>query len=407
MEVRIEAVGHRGDGIAKGPDGPLFVPLALPGECVEVQPMSRDRAGLLRVLEASPERTAPFCPHFGACGGCSFQHWAEPAYRAWKRDLVRTSLRQRGVDAEVGELVDAHGEGRRRVTFHARRGETGVTTGFMALRSHALVAIDRCPVLAPALRRAPAMAYDLARLLAGSRPIDLAFTATATGIDCAVTGVREPSLALRTRLAEQMGALGLARLSVGGETIAEAAAPLLRFGRADVTMPPAAFLQPTEAGELALWEAVREDLGRSRKVADLFCGLGPFALRIAETAQVSAFDSDKASVGALRQAARRTPKLKPVTAEARDLFREPLSARELSGFDAVVIDPPRQGAEAQARELAKSKLATVISVSCDPGTFARDAAILIGGGYRLQTVRPVDQFKWTPHLECVGLFRRA
>ena len=407
MEVRIEAVGHRGDGIAKGPDGPLFVPLALPGECVEVEPMSRDRAGLLRVLEASPERTAPFCPHFGACGGCSFQHWAEPAYRTWKRDLVRTSLRQRGVDAEVGELVDAHGEGRRRVTFHARRGETGVTTGFMALRSHALVAIDRCPVLAPALRRAPAIAYDLARLLAGSRPIDLAFTATATGIDCAVTDVREPSLALRTRLAEQMGALGLARLNVAGEVIAEAIAPLLRFGRAEVAMPPAAFLQPTEAGELALWEAVREGLGRARKVADLFCGMGPFALRIAETAQVSGFDSDKASIGALQQAARRMPKLKPVTAESRDLFREPLSARELSGFDAVVIDPPRQGAEAQARELAKSKVATVISVSCDPGTFARDAAILIGGGYRLQTVRPVDQFKWTPHLECVGLFRRA
>ncbi|MGE0212206.1 MAG: class I SAM-dependent RNA methyltransferase [Parvibaculaceae bacterium] len=405
-EVRIESVGHRGDGIAPGTDGPLFVPLALPGEKVEVEPSGAGRARLIRVVEASPDRVEPFCPHFGACGGCAVQHWGEPPYRAWKRDLVRIPLRQRGIDTEVGDLVDAHGEGRRRATFHARKTEGGIAVGFMALRSNAIVDIARCPVLSPALARAPAIAHDLAQLLAGARPIDIAFTATATGIDCAVSGARAPGLALRTRLAEQVRMHGLARLSLGGEVVAETAAPLLRFGRAEVVAPPAAFLQPTEAGELALWEAVREGVGRARKVADLFCGMGPFTFRIAEAAQVSGFDSDRASIAALQQAARRTSKLKPVTTEARDLFREPLSARELASFDVVVIDPPRQGAEAQAREIARSKVPVVVSVSCDPGTFARDAAILLAGGYRLRSVRPVDQFKWTPHVECVGVFRR-
>lgn len=406
-EVRIDSLGRRGEGIVKGPEGPLFVPLTLPGERVEIEPAGAGRARLTRIIEANADRIQPFCPHFGACGGCSLQHWAEPAYRAWKRGLVRTALSQRGIEAQLGELVDAHGEGRRRVTLHACRNEGGVATGFMALRSNEIVDIAQCPVLVPGLRRTPAIATDLARLLAGNRPIDLAFTATITGIDCTLTGAREPDPSLRSRLAEQARLHGLARLSVGGEVIAGAAAPLLRFGRAEVVMPPAAFLQPTEAGELTLWETVREGLGRARKVADLFCGMGPFALRIAETAQVLGVDSDRAVIEALRQAARHTPKLKPVRAEARDLFREPLSARELSDFDAVVIDPPRQGAEAQAQELASSKVPAVLSVSCDPGTFARDAAILIAGGYRLETVRAVDQFKWTPHVECVGVFRRG
>ncbi|HHY51025.1 MAG TPA: RNA methyltransferase, partial [Alphaproteobacteria bacterium] len=178
------------------------------------------------------------------------------------------------------------------------------------------------------------------------------------------------------------------------------------MGRAIVAIPAGSFLQATAAAEATLAGLVLDAVGKARSVADLFSGVGPFALRLAETARVAAFDADRAAIAALATAVRHTQGLKPVTAAVRDLFRAPLLPAELEGIDAVVLDPPRAGAEAQSRELARARLPTVVAVSCDPRSFARDAAILLAGGYRLEAVTPVDQFAWSPHVEIVGVFRR-
>ena len=198
----------------------------------------------------------------------------------------------------------------------------------------------------------------------------------------------------------------LARITRHGELVAQAAQPLLQVGRAQVPLPPGAFLQATAAGEAALARLVLDHAGGAKRVADLFCGIGTFALRLAERARVSAADSDASAVKALTQAAAKTSGLKPVEAQARDLFRRPLMAAELKGFDAVVFDPPRQGAEAQARELVKSAVPMVIAVSCDATTFARDARILVDGGYKLVGVTPVDQFRYSFHVEIVAKFEQ-
>jgi len=198
----------------------------------------------------------------------------------------------------------------------------------------------------------------------------------------------------------------LARLTRHGELIAQRATPTIMIGRARVILPPGSFLQATAAGEDTLALLVNSQIGNAKLVADLFCGVGPFALRLAERARIVAFDADAAAIAALKQATNMTSGLKPIDAETRDLFRRPLVPQEMKRVDALVFDPPRQGAEAQARELAKSAVSTVVAVSCNPGTFARDVRILVDGGYRLRSVTPVDQFRHSAHVEIVGLLTR-
>jgi 23S rRNA (uracil1939-C5)-methyltransferase len=407
--LTIIGVGHRGDGVAEGPDGAIYVPGTLPGEAVEVEeiPGHPDRRRLLNVERESPARISPVCPHFGVCGGCAVQHWDEAHYRAWKRSLVVEALRQAGLDAPVADLVDAHGEGRRRAVFHARSGGKHVLeVGFAAARSHRIVAIDRCPVLAPGLRGALSAAWALAETLGPTKkPLDIAATATDAGLDIDVRGSGALKPALMTALARIATKHDLARLTRHGELVALARPPTVRIGKAIVPLPPAAFLQATSAGESALAQLVLAACVGVGKIADLFAGVGPFALRFAEDARVVAVDDDEAALTALKRAAA-TPGLKPVETERRDLFRRPLLADELKAFDAVVFDPPRQGAEAQARALAASSVALIVAVSCNPATFARDAAILVDAGYRLTAVTPVDQFRYAAHVEIVARLDR-
>jgi 23S rRNA (uracil1939-C5)-methyltransferase len=409
-KLLINHIGHRGDGVADTPNGPVFVPYALPGETVEVEQVAGhpDRRHLLRVEQASPERIAPICPHFGICGGCAAQHWNEAQYRDWKRGLVTEALSQAGIDAPVGELIDAHGEGRRRAVLHARRGTHDVLqVGFAALRAHEIIAIDRCPVLAPSLDGAIAAAWDIAETLKDAKkPLDIQITATDAGLDVDVRG----SGALNTRRTTQLAAIAekhrLARLTLHGELVIQRAAPTIKMGRATVTLPPGTFLQATAEGEAVLARLVDDAIPKSKTVADLFCGVGPFALRLAERARIAAADSDAGAIAALTKATGTASGLKPIDAQIRDLFRRPFAVKELSAFDAVVFDPPRQGAQAQACELAASKVPIVVAVSCNPATFARDARILIAGGYRLMQVTPVDQFRYSAHVELVGRFCR-
>jgi 23S rRNA (uracil1939-C5)-methyltransferase len=391
-------MGRHGETVGEASGRAVYVPYGLPGEVVEAE-ISGTHAQLRHILLPSLERIEPFCVHFGKCGGCQIQHWQVAAYREWKRNLLVTALRNQGITTEVQALIDAQGEGRRRATLHVARTETGAIAGFNAARSHDIHAIDLCPILVHALARAPSIARHIGEIMGNC---NVAFTASETGIDVDVTTRRKPA----PELAGLVHSENLARLSINREPLVTRTPPEIAIGKARLRLPAGAFLQATKAGEETLAALVIANLGKARKVADLFSGAGIFALRLAERAQVVAVDSDKAAIAALAEAVRHTPGLKPVESRIGDLFREPLMARELKDIDAVVFDPPRAGAEAQAQQLAKSTVKTVVAVSCDPASFARDARILIEGGYGLVRVTPVDQFAFTAHVETAALFRR-
>jgi 23S rRNA (uracil1939-C5)-methyltransferase len=279
--------------------------------------------------------------------------------------------------------------------------------GFTAPRAHHIVAIDRCPILSNGLDGAIPAAWAIAEILKpADKPLDIQVTATDSGMDMDVRGSGPLSSGRTMQLAGVAEKHRLARITRHGELVAQASQPLLKIGRALVPMPPGAFLQATAAGEAALARLVIEHVGNAKRLADLFCGIGTFALRLAERARVSAADNEASAIKALERAAANTSGLKPVEAQARDLFRRPFTAAELKGFDAVVFDPPRQGAETQARELVKSAVPTVVAVSCDAASFARDVRILVDGGYKLVSVTPVDQFRYSFHVEMVGKFDR-
>jgi 23S rRNA (uracil1939-C5)-methyltransferase len=408
--LAIGGLGARGDGIASSEGGTIYVPYTLPGEIVEVDPWPGhpDRRSLLRVEAASAARIMPVCPHFGVCGGCQLQHWDAAPYLAWKRETVAAALRHAGIDANVGGILDAHGDGRRRAVLHARRATRDILeVGYAALHAHRIIPIDRCPILAPGLAGAVDAAWAIAETLGpAGKPLDIQVTASDAGIDVDVrgSGPLRPQLALA--LARVTEARKLARITRHGELTAQRTTPTIRMGRATVALPPGAFLQATTLGEETLARLVLAYVDGARAVADLFAGVGPFALRLAERARVMAADSDANAIDALRRAAATTSGLKPVTAERRDLFRRPFVAQELAGLDAVVFDPPRQGAEAQAHELARSRVPVIVAVSCNAGTFARDVKILINGGYRLGAVTPVDQFRYSAHVEIVAQLTR-
>ncbi len=406
----IDHVAHRGDGVAFADGEAVYVPYTLAGETVEVDHTTghSDRARLLAVTTASPERIEPFCRHFGVCGGCAIQHWQEDRYRDWKRNIVVETLRQAKLDCEVAPLVDAHGAGRRRITVHAQLLNRDILkVGFAAAGSHDIVPIDRCPILDPALSGALAAAWALAEPLTKiGKPLDIQVTATKGGLDIDVRGSGALPPAMIATLSGMAEKHRLSRLTRHGELVLMRNAPDIIIGKAQVTLPPGSFLQATTAGEETLAALVGEFAGKAKHIADLFCGVGPFALRLAAKARVAAFDNDAGAVAALQKAASATAGLKPVKAEARDLFRRPLMPPELRDFDAVIFDPPRQGAQAIATQLAAGKVPVVIAVSCNAATFARDARILVDGGYRLEGVTPVDQFKHTPHVELVARFSR-
>ncbi len=409
-KLEIDRLGQRGEGIARYNGRAVYVPHALPGETVLAN-IDGDRGALNMVEHASRDRVEPPCRYYGGCGGCALQVLAPEAYMDWKRGLVSDALVHAGIDAPVADIVPAHGDGRRRVSLHARyrpaiRGDA-VLVGFMRARSHEVVAIEDCPVLSPSLDAALPAAGKIAVALASvAKPLDLLITATGTGLDVDLRGagpLPDPARLALSRLAER---LDLARLSNHGEVVIERRAPELSIGGVVLKPPPGAFLQATQAGEDTLAGLVQEAAQGARRIADLFSGSGTFALRLAAGARVHAVEHDGAALQALSRAANFATGLKAVTIEQRDLFRRPLAQAQLQDFDCVVLDPPRAGAEAQSRELAPSNVPLVVSVSCNAQTFARDARILIDGGYVLEWVTPVDQFLHSPHVEIVGVFRK-
>lgn len=407
MKVTVERLGHLGDGIARGEAGPIYAPGLLPGEVAEGR-LDGDTLADIRILTPSPSRVRPPCPHAKTCGGCQLQHAADPFVAEFKQGVVRQALAQQGLEAPfLGPVVTSPPRSRRRATLSGRKTKGGALLGFHARGRDMIVAVPNCQLLHPDLMTTlPAL--EALVVFGGSRTTEQALTVTRslTGPDVAVTGGKPLDAMQKMELARLADQHGLARLSWEGEVVAQSAEPLVALGPARAGLPPGAFLQATEAGEAALVSLVKQALGPQKRLADLFCGLGTFSLPLAAEAEVLACEGDAALTGALDRAARATPGLRRITAETRDLFRRPLEAEELKGLTGVAIDPPRAGAEAQVERLAVSAVPVIAMVSCNPVTFARDARILVAGGYRLDWVQVVDQFRWSVHVELVARFTK-
>ncbi|MBO9446035.1 RsmD family RNA methyltransferase [Ruegeria sp. R14_0] len=397
----ITRLGHQGDGIA---DGPVFAPRTLPGEVV-TGTLAGQVLSDIRVETPSDQRVKAPCRHYKSCGGCQLQHAADDFVADWKVEVVRTALAAQGLEARMRPIHTSPERSRRRATIAVRRTKKGTLAGFHGRASDTITEIPDCHLLDPALIAAIPVAEALA-VLGGSRKGVLAVTMTLSegGLDVAVKGGKPLDGPLELTLAQATEKHGLARLSWDGEVLAMREPPVQRFGLAGVVPPPGAFLQATKDGEQALLKAVSEVVGHSKRIVDLFAGSGTFSLPLAEIAEVHAVEGEAAMMQALDQGWRRAQGLKRVTTEARDLFRRPLMPDELKSFDAVVIDPPRAGAEAQVAELAQALRPVIAYVSCNPVTFARDAKMLVNAGYTLEWVQVVDQFRWSSHTELAARF---
>lgn len=407
MKLVVERLGHLGDGVAQGPEGPVYVSGILPGEEVEGE-LVGDKLTAPRILTPSAMRVKPPCPHAKTCGGCLLQHANDDFVADWKIGVVKGALAGQGLEADVRGIVTSPARSRRRATITARRTKGGVLMGFYARGSDNLVQIPNCQLLDPALMAAFPALEALARL-GGSRSQELQLTVTKSlgGPDVAVKGGKPLDAQLQMDLARLVETHGIARLTWDGEAVALRDAPVQLIGQARVVPPSGSFLQATDHGEKALLAFVIEALGpQQKKVIDLFAGVGTFALPLAEKTEVYALEGDSAMMAALDKAARHAPGLRPVRTETRDLFRRPLEQDEFKGATGVVIDPPRAGADAQIKVLAESKVPVIAMVSCNPVTFARDAKTLMQGGYSLDWVQVVDQFRWSAHIELVARFSR-
>lgn len=418
FDLTITAIGARGDGLAEVDGRRVFVPFTVPGDRVRVRLCSdkvsneAERAEIIDVLEPGPTRATAVCPHFGTCGGCTIQHLADDAYVAWKRGLIQAALARVGLEqVPLMPLARTPPATRRRARFAVLKRGRRIWLGFNERLSHRLVDVTACPVLLPQLVAVlEPLRTVLAAVLSDGGRADAVVTRLDDGIDLLLIGPSRLDRTARERLARFAEMAGIARLSWQAddhghpEPLAHRLPVSIRFGSATVIPPPGAFLQASAAGESALRAVVEDAVGGAIRIADLFAGVGTFSIPLAKgKASVNAVEGNPAAIEAL---ARSVGGLRLTTAK-RDLFKDPLTVKELDRFDAVVFDPPRAGAAAQVAMLAASKVPMVVGVSCNPVTFARDARTLVDGGYTLTRIVPVDQFLWSAHIELAGVFVRA
>jgi 23S rRNA (uracil1939-C5)-methyltransferase len=412
VTATVERIGARGDGIVVHQGRTLHVPLAAPGDVVRISVARNGDAELIGRLADGPRREPP-CSHFGSCGGCALQHLRDDVYAEAKTELVREALARRGLDpGVVAPLERTPPATRRRARLALARSKSDVAVGFHARASRRIVDLRHCPVLHPDLMALVATLRAAAATIL--RPGDRAsagLTRTDAGIDLLLDMPRPPDRDLMDDLAAFAERQDLARLSWRADH--ETPTPIVQrrpvrmsFSGVAVDLPVDGFVQASEPAETALRGLASGFVGDARAVADLFCGIGPFSFAFAATAHVHAVDGDPFAIAALRAAANRTHLNNPVTTERRNLETRPLRTEELKRFEAVLFDPPYAGAKAQAVELARSDVARIVAVSCHPASLARDARILVDGGYRLRRVVPIDQFVWSAEIELVAWFAR-
>lgn len=417
--VVVDRLGAHGDGIIDTAAGQTFLPFALPGETWRHPDAGGTPVPLLPQAHLSPDRVTPACPHFGTCGGCVAQHMAPRLYAEWKRAIVVEAFRQRGLEPQIAPLVAVAAQSRRRAAFTAVRVASGVHLGYHARASHTVCDLQACLVLAPRIEAALPGLRDLCDLLlprTAAAELRLTVTLARHGLDVAVTGLeRRINPRTRTQVIALAQQARLQRLLLDGDPVLAGAAPIVTLSRGDgtgidVTLPDTAFLQAVPQAEAEIVRLVVDAIGAmpSKKavIADLFCGLGTFTFALAKTARIFSVDGDATAIDALAAAARHMQGAKPIEARRRDLFRDPLSERELMAFAAVVLDPPRAGAAAQVVALATSRVPVIVMVSCNPATLARDVRTLVDGGYNLGPVTPIDQFVFSAHVEAVTVLRR-
>ena len=402
-QFTIRELGRQGDGIA---EGPVFVARALPGEVIEGD-IEDGRIARPRIVTPSDDRVSPPCKHFKTCGGCQMQHAADPLLAHWKTGIVADALAREGLEPPLREMLTSPPRSRRRAKFAARRTKSGAMAGFRGRGSHTLVDVMDCHLITPELAKCLPFARA-ATALGGSRKGEMSFhcTATPNGLDVHVSGGKPLDDGLRAHLPQLATQHGVLRLVWDDELVAQSEPPVQVIGHAKVNMPSGAFLQATLHAESALQTCVREIVQDAKEIADLFSGCGTFALDLAQDAPVRAFEGDKSMTRACQDGANYAGLRYPVKAITRDLFQDPLTAAELNAFDAVVLDPPRAGALAQSEELAQSDVPVISYVSCDPASFARDVSVLVKAGFSLDWVQPVDQFRWSPHVELAAKLTR-
>ncbi|MDG1432193.1 MAG: class I SAM-dependent RNA methyltransferase [Paracoccaceae bacterium] len=402
-EFQIKRLGHLGEGIA---DGPVYAPLTLPGETITAT-RNGDKLTDIRIVTPSADRVKPPCRHFKSCGGCLLQHASDSFVEKWKVNVVETALKAQEIDTNIAQIETSPVNSRRRATLSVRRTKKGASSGFHARGSDVIVEIPDCKLLDPLVLAGREVAEDIA-IGCGSRKGELSVTITKSlnGLDIHVSGGKPIDGQLRIDLSAMIAKHNLARLAWDDEVIAEAHPAYQQFGNARVVPPAGAFLQATQEGEASLLKLIQNAVGNAKSIADMFAGSGTFTLPMAELGEIRAFENDPDMIEALDKGWRLAKGLKKISAEVRDLFRNPLMPEDMLKFDAVVLDPPRAGARAQVEQLAASSVPVVAFVSCNPVTFARDAKMLIDGGYSIGDVHVVDQFRWSPHIEVFAKFEK-
>ncbi len=407
MPYKIKKLSIQGDGIADGPDGPLYIPFTLPEELVEGD-IEGNRIPKPRIVEPSSDRIKAPCSHFKTCGGCSMQHASDAFLAEWKTDVVRNALAAHDLTADFRSIITSPAQSRRRATFAAQRTKKGVLIGFHGRASDTVVAIPSCKLLHPDLMATMPALEALTKIGASRKTsISISVTQSAAGADVSVQDAKEADGPMMVELGTLVEKFKLSRLSWNGEVVAMRAAPVQAFDGINVSPPVGAFLQATNAGQIALTETVLEAVGDAKHIVDLFSGCGTFSLPLARHAQVLAVEGNAPLLDALDTAWRNGDGLKTLKTHKRDLFRNPMLKEELQKVEAVVLDPPRAGAKAQCEALAETNIPRIAFVSCNPVTFARDAKILVNAGYAIEWVQVVDQFRWSAHVELVALFTKG
>lgn len=406
-ELKIDFVGHKGDGIARLNHEPIYVPFALDGETVTVKG-SGTRREIDTIVKPSQQRIEPICKYFGTCGGCQLQHMSQAAYLKWKKSLVTEPLSRVGITTEPDVLLTYPDASRRKCVFNAQRSPEGMVLGFNEKSSNEIVALDTCPILVPLINEQLSAIYDLVNSIPTARhPLRISVLVTQNGLDIAIEDAKALSEAERQVLIRKTIAHKFSRLTVNAETLIKTAEPQIEIANTVVSPPPAAFVQALKQAEEDMSDIVASFLKGCKQVADLYCGIGTFALRLAENSAVHAVEENGEALDSLDQAWRQTGgRLKQIKTEKRNLERRPVTFGELKKIDGLVFDPPRAGAELQCKQIAKSRVGKVAAVSCNPNTLATDLEILIAGGFKIKRVIPIDQFKYTPHVEVVALLER-